>query len=251
MKLAVIADIHSNLPALEAVLEAIGKDGGADGYLCAGDLVGYYPFANETIERLGKLKNLCIVKGNHDHAAATGDLSFMSGDAEAAIEWTQKKLSEDNKKFISSLPLKYESTNNGRKISMFHGSPTGPLNEYVESDMPPDMMESMLFENQILILGHTHIPMIKTFYTHNEKKEKKRIPIAVQLAKMQTRYIFNAGSVGQPRDGNPNASFGIINFGSRITFKVLRTEYDIDTVAAATRKAGLPETLAKRLYLGK
>ena len=251
MKFAVISDIHANLPALEAVLEAIEKEGEVDGYLCAGDIVGYYPFPNETIGRMKKLKTLHIVKGNHDHAAATGDLSFMSGDAEAAIDWTQKKLTDENKRFLSALPLSYEAEADGRKISMFHGSPADPLNEYVESDLPHDMMESILFENDILILGHTHIPMIKTFYTHREKLEKKSMPIAKLLASMGKRYIFNAGSVGQPRDGNPKACYGIINLEGRITFKVLRAEYDIGKTADATKEAVLPETLAERLYLGR
>ncbi len=229
MKVAFIADPHGNLPALEAVLNEIGNLK----IFCCGDLVGYNPFPNEVIEMLRNKKIPCIL-GNHDFVAAENDTSVFkrielkegfNPVAYKAIEWTQKNLKPENLKFLKSLPLFYET----KDFYMVHGSPRNPLEEYIFPHHP--YMESFLegIKQNLLVLGHTHQPMIKKF---GEKT------------------ILNPGSVGQPRDGNPKASFAIYDTKTQEA-EIKRVEYDIEKVADKILESGLPQELAMRLFHGR
>ncbi len=219
MKLAVIADVHSNLPALKAVL----KDIGSKEILSLGDVVGYNPFPKETIEVFMK-RSIKGVRGNHDQAALDMNIGRFNQAAAKAVLWTSKTLDETKKNYLSSLP----TTMKMGGVSAVHGSPRNPLYEYVYSEYPNDILKTFLGESQILLLAHTHVPFIKN---------------------VEGRLILNPGSVGQPRDGDPRASYALLDVDSKKA-EIKRVEYDIEIVAEGIEKTNLPEWLAQRLYNG-
>jgi putative phosphoesterase len=219
MLLALISDIHSNLPALRAALEGIDSTG-AEKIICCGDIVGYNSFPSECFYELSK-RGIESVMGNHDYAALTGDTKGFNEYAVEAIEWTRKNF--DTKK-LSSLPMRIEKDN----MLFTHGSPRS-IFEYISPDSPRYFLESIIdLKRDFIVLGHTHISMrIET---------KKGI------------YI-NPGSVGQPRDGDSRSSFAILDTESK-DVEFHRVEYDMDETAEHNRSAGLPEYLSERLYKG-
>lgn len=220
MKVAVIADIHANFPALEKVLEDIR---GAP-IFCCGDLVGYNTFPNEVIDLI-RTNNATSILGNHDLAVLTGDTGWFNSEAIKAIEWTAGKLTTENRSFLEALPRAYEN-----EFYMAHGSPKNQLEGYIFSD-DPDYVFSDFFnytERDIIILGHTHIPFVK---------------------KIDGKLIFNPGSVGQPRDSDPRASYAILDTEKK-EVKIKRVGYDIEKTSTAIMKAGLPKRLGIRLFRG-
>jgi len=169
--------------------------------------------------------------GNHDHAVSTGDTSGFVDHAVRAVEWTRREISTQNMRYISNLKTKAEFTAGDLTIVLVHGSPRDPLNEYIYPNMPQFILRSLIDESQgtVLLLGHTHIPFDLQF-------DKKR--------------IVNPGSVGQPRDGDPRASYGILEVSDRASFKVHRIAYAIDAAANKIVERGLPRLLADRLRVG-
>ncbi|MBU2617635.1 MAG: metallophosphatase family protein [Euryarchaeota archaeon] len=220
MKIALISDIHSNLPALKAVLNVID----VDQILCAGDIVGYYPFPNEVIE-LVKEHDLRSIYGNHDKAVITGDTSWFNPIAASAIEWTRDNISLEGIKFLEELPaqLMFED------VAIVHGSPHDP-DEYVYPTTSPTRLEKFLDQvsKKVLVLGHTHVQW------------------SLELG---DRKIINPGAVGQPRDGNPKAAYVILDTKSK-EFTMHRIGYDVEETASKTLEVGLPQHLARRLFFG-
>lgn len=230
MKIAVVSDIHSNITALESVINAL-KEEEIDFFLCSGDTVGYGPHPNQVCEALRKIKNLVCVKGNHDEAVLKGDFSRLNPIAAEAAQWTREKMKKENLNFLSRLkeiePLKMDTLN----ILMVHGSPRDPLYEYILPTASSSLLEQFLEDSRadIIIMGHTHIPFVKNF---------------------GYKAVINAGSVGQPRDNNPRASYALIDtITGEISIK--RVAYDIDLVAEDIKKTALPKELADRLYYGR
>jgi putative phosphoesterase len=224
--IAIISDIHSNLEAFEKVLSKIR---GSDFVLHAGDLVGYGPDPKDVI-RLSKLHNIISVKGNHDQACVSENTSGFNQFAAFAARWTANVLDFREKRYLSKLPEVFEKTIKGKKIIMVHGSPGDHLNEYVYPHFTDSLLTGFLelTKADILILGHTHEPFIKKF---------------------GKKFILNPGSVGQPRDGNPKASF--VSFDKeRMKFDIKRVKYDIAKVQEKILRSGLPAYLAKRLEEG-
>lgn len=229
MKVAVISDIHSNLDALGAVIASLPF---YDLLLCLGDIVGYGPQPDAVIEELRRLQPKIVLLGNHDYAVTTGDSSGFSLHAAQAVEWTRRHISQESLQYLSTLIPTAKTELNGKRVALFHGSPSDPLSEYVYPDIS-DLSADRLIQRadaEIVLLGHTHVPM--AFFTQNT-------------------VLANPGSVGQPRDGDPRASFAILTMSNNeITFDVRRTEYDVDSVANKISRAGLPRFLADRLYTG-
>ena len=225
MILAVISDMHSNLEALERVLEKIDSDR----ILCCGDIVGYYTQPNECIEKLRQLKTISVM-GNHDLACVTGDTSGFNPYAEEAIKWTRNTIKDKNIGFLNNLKRKIRLKIDGVDIMVVHGSPRDPVNEYIFPHTSDYILKSFLkLENvDILIMGHTHMPFIKKF---------------------GDKLVFNPGSVGQPRDGNNKASFAFLDVPNK-EVTIHRVEYDIDGVVTALGDEKLPSFLGKRLYKG-
>lgn len=229
MRVAVLSDIHSNLAALKAVLEDFSK---VDEILCLGDLVGYGAEPNEVVELVRENRIRCVM-GNHDYAAVTGDVKGMNHLAAQAALWTHRTLTEENRKFLKSLPLECKVKLSGRVIYLVHGSPKDPLWEYVF----PDISNSALLEitreveADFSIFGHTHLPMLRKIFG---------------------KLVLNPGGVGQPRDLDPRASYMLLELdeGKEPVIQFKRVKYDIDYTAKKIREAGLPEELAARLYFG-
>lgn len=224
MRLAIISDIHSNLPALEVVLEQIGKEG-VDRILCAGDIVGYGPHPNEVIGQLKKIE-ITTILGNHDRAVLSHDSSNMNIQAQDAIWWTIEKLEQESQDYLARLNAKESFFLNGLNIAIFHGSPRYD-NEYIpEEDANDELLD--LAKSDFLVLGHTHVPFVRS---------------------LDMGTVINPGSVGQPRDGDPRASIMVYDHKLR-RFEVKRLAYDIDAVAEAMRSSDLPSFLSTRLYSG-
>lgn len=229
MNIAVISDIHSNVEAFEVVIRSLPE---YDKLICLGDIVGYGPQPNEVVERLRQLQPTTVLLGNHDHAVVTGDTSDFSQHAALAIQWTRKCISQTNLAYLSHLQPSAKMEIRSTSLALYHGSPRDPLAEYIYPGTPAASAKRLVHESgaQLVFLGHTHVPMLYTF---------------------EGEMLGNPGSVGQPRDGDPRASFAILTLTKeKFSFDVKRIEYNIDLVAQKIRQAGLPGFLADRLYTG-
>ncbi len=237
MKIMVFSDIHSNMTAFEAVLAYAGK---VDAYWCLGDIVGYGPDPNECIRMMRDLPNLLCVRGNHD-AATLGELNQQAFNQEAslAITWTKRHLNAEGLEYLLSLPEKLVVND----ATLVHGSPRNPVWDYVMDYMTALRMFPF-FETKICMLGHTHVPAI-----WSEKEAPKAPVMEYQKKKIETKTILNPGSVGQPRDNDPRASFAIFDT-VQSTWELRRVSYDIESVQARIKKSGLPWRHAMRLTEG-
>jgi diadenosine tetraphosphatase ApaH/serine/threonine PP2A family protein phosphatase len=232
VRIAVISDIHSNLEALTSAFAAIDA-AHVDAIVCLGDTVGYGANPNECLS-LVRSRCSTILLGNHDAAAL--DLSYANQftlNAQLSAIWTFGILVDENKAFLKDLPHD-EALGD---VLLSHASPFEPGEwHYVISEY--DTREAFRsFTERICFIGHSHIPII-----FSERG------IAATVSETG-RFIINVGSVGQPRDGNPNLSFGIFDTVSG-SYQNVRVGYDIDTAADKIRRAGLPRALAERLYHG-
>ena len=229
MKIIILSDIHSNLDALQAVVGNLPK---YDELWCLGDIVGYGPQPNEVIEKLRELNPTTVLMGNHDDAVVTGDVEGFSSHAAKAIKWTRGVIGEDGLRYLAALKPSARVEREGKTLALFHGSPRDPLLEYVFPGMTEAVGRGLvnMAAAEIVLLGHTHVPMV---YRFNGK------------------VLANPGSVGQPRDGDPRASYALLTMTrSEVTFGVQRVEYDVGPVSDRIRRSGLPGFLAERLYIG-
>ncbi|MDX1763703.1 MAG: metallophosphoesterase family protein [bacterium] len=246
MRLAVFADIHGNLEALEAFLDHVSMQQ-VDRYVCLGDLVGYGADPGECIEKVRALPMINVVLGNHDAAAVWLSSPYaMSKIATKAILWTMDQLAEDHGTFLKELK---ETLTMGDMI-FSHANPYNPgAWRYVTTRKYAGRCFSGTRE-KLLFVGHTHEPMVIT--KRNPVKivfepPGQKGPIPVDRKK---RQIFNCGSIGQPRDGNPQASYLIYDTRhEEMTFH--RVSYDCARAAEKIRRAGLPVYLADRLMRGR
>lgn len=242
MRTLIISDIHANITALEAVL----KDAEPfERVWCLGDVVGYGPNPNACIERVRGLPGIKCVKGNHD-AAITGviGLEAFNYEARASLEWLESRLTEENKSWLSALDEKLEVDG----VTLVHGSPRMPIWEYV-LDLVTARQNMREFKSQVCLVGHTHIPGV--FRLEGEAPRSTRLYI-MQTGipfEVENKSIINPGSVGQPRDHNPKASYLI--YDDEVNhWTYHRVEYDIRTVQRRIRAAGLPDRHADRLEGG-
>lgn len=241
MRYAVLSDIHGNLEALQAVLRTPGLTS-ADRILCLGDIVGYGANPQECIDLLRQREAICIA-GNHDWAAAGKlDSTGFSPAARHAIAWTAGQLDAAHQRFLADLPLTWEEA----FFMISHASPGSPgLWHYLFT--PHDAQEHFTsIRHQLCLVGHTHIPRM---FTLNESGAVEEARLSRPVRLRQNRYIINAGSVGQPRDRNPAAAYGILDANTRL-FRLQRADYDIRLAQMKILKAGLPPLLAERLESG-
>ena len=239
MHILVLSDIHSNLTALEKVLAVAGT---YDAVWCLGDIVGYGPDPNECIAIVRDLPNLVCIRGNHD-AAAVGDVDqhTFNHEASLAISWTKRAMDADSQEFLLQLP----ETAVRENVTLVHGSPRNPVWDYVMDYMTALRM-FQFFDTQICMLGHTHVP---AYWVEDETNSKNNLVLDFQKKTIQGRVILNPGSVGQPRDHDPRASFAIFD-SKNLTWELRRVEYDIVSVQNRIKKAGLPWRHAMRLNEG-
>ena len=245
MKYLIISDIHSNMEALSSVLASV-KRKKFDRTLVLGDLVGYGASPNQVVNAIRKLKNTTVIRGNHDKVASgieAGE-NFNRAALQSA-QWTKGKLTAENRAYLTHLPQGPALVED--EILVSHGT---PLDEdaYLFSDYDAYEVFQVL-DFQLCFFGHTHLPVIyaisnQRLYTFRPNGEKVRIELIEGF-----KYLINPGSVGQPRDKNPMASYAIYDTESRaITFK--RVEYAIPKTQDKILKAGLPPSLANRLAIG-
>ena len=242
MRACVISDIHGNLHALEAVLEAI-DDEAPDEIWCLGDLVGYGPRPNACCRLVAERADLCLA-GNHDLAVLGRiDIDIFTQDAGESARWTASVLEENARAFL--MPL--EPAGGRLGIGLYHASPRDPVWEYVLSDEVAEASLRLAAEQRILV-GHSHVALT---YRLNESG------IVGDLATEGTevdldgpdRVLLNPGSVGQPRDGDPRAAFLVLDLDARRA-RFRRVPYDIAATQTEIREHGLPDTLAGRLSDG-
>jgi diadenosine tetraphosphatase ApaH/serine/threonine PP2A family protein phosphatase len=242
MRAAVVADIHSNLEAFRAVLRDLEERGGADEIWCLGDIVGYGPNPRECIQLLRQHRCLCVA-GNHDWAAIGKlDTSSFNPAAAAACQWTAEALKEEDADYLSSLPL----TLRRGDFTLVHGSPREPIWEYVLSTQAArDNFDR--FESRFCLIGHSHSPLLFELDSRDSCREHQ-LPEQFSL-KTRSRFIINCGSVGQPRDGDPRASYAIINTGEEALWHH-RVKYDFKVTQDKILDTDLPARLASRLSVG-
>lgn len=241
MRVLIISDIHANLNALEAVLSDAGL---VEATWCLGDLVGYGPDPNECVQRIRNLPNLSCVVGNHDVAVLNQiDTDSFNTEARQAIFWTQRALSDASREYLSGLP---EQIVLGQ-VTLTHGSPRHPIWEYL-LDVRSATTNFKYFETSFCFVGHTHLPV---FYTLRNGYASARlsIPDPGNQFMIQPRSIVNPGSVGQPRDRDPRASYAIYDTETNV-WEYRRIGYDIQAVQARMQKVGLPEKHIVRLSGG-
>jgi len=230
MKIAVISDIHSNLDALEAV---VGELPTVDIILCLGDIVGYGPQPNEVVEKVRQLRPAVVLSGNHDFAVSTGDTEGFSSHAALAAKWTRRQLRQENLLYLSGLSPSSHLVLDGVRTNLYHASPRNPLSEYIYPEIQQSEADALLEQSNgtLMLLGHTHLPMV------------------YQSVK---GILANPGSVGQPRDMIPKASYAIVTVSEgRILVNIKRVSYNVGSVAEKIINAGLPRFLADRLYVGE
>lgn len=241
MRIAIISDVHGNLEALDAVLEDIKAYQTGD-ILFLGDSVGYGPDPAECIKILKKDSRL-LLAGNHDRAV-TGrtDVNYFNPHARAAVEWTQEVLGDEDKLFLDGLPIVERLSDEG--IYLVHSTPKEPEQWHYLLTTWDAHINFLFFDERICFLGHSHQPVIIEKTTEGELIIYRN---GVEL-KEGCRYIVNVGSVGQPRDGNPDASYAMFD-DDRI--EIRRVSYDIVSTQKKMRKAGLPSFLIERLTMGR
>jgi diadenosine tetraphosphatase ApaH/serine/threonine PP2A family protein phosphatase len=239
MRVLVLSDIHSNLVALEAVLADAGP---VDAVWHLGDVVGYGPDPDRVVARLSEV-DATGVRGNHDAAALGGpEIEWFNPDARRAAEWTRDTMSEVTRTWLAALPVRLEIG----PVTLVHGSPRDPLREYIVS-LGVVRANLTALTTPLGLHGHTHVPVAFIDDGADIGVVEPRDGAGLVLDERPT--LLNPGSVGQPRDGDPRASYLVLDTEANVaTWR--RAAYDVAAVQAAIRAAGLPPRLADRLAIG-
>jgi putative phosphoesterase len=231
---AVITDIHGNLPALHAALERIDELGITDIY-CGGDLVGYGPHPNEVCTLIED-RGIPTIYGNYDYAIARdlddcGCAYITPHDRELgqrSVEWTLTHTDQKSKDLMRGLPFDLHFEVGATKVHLVHGSPR-KVNEYLFEDKPARLYERLASAetDEVMVFGHTHKPWVQEY---------------------GGVLFVNCGSVGKPKDSDPRGAFAVLrDVGDRVDVTIERVAYDAEAVAAEVREAGLPEAFADKL----
>jgi len=240
MRLAIISDVHSNLEAFEAVL-ADAKESECSQFVCLGDVVGYNANPHECVERVREM-DCPIVKGNHDEQASLFESSRDFNEmAEAAIQWTRDNLTDSDKEWLRGLEFQKQV----RDFTIVHATLDSPEQwGYVFNNL--DAAASFTCQQTALcFFGHTHVPMA---FVRDEGVQRQRLDkLRIDSNK---KYFINAGSVGQPRDGDWRAAYCIYDIENGVV-EQRRVRYDLQTAQKRIIDAELPRLLAERLAIGR
>src|SRR3954454_8177268 len=231
---AVITDIHANLPALEAALSRI-EQLGIERVYCGGDLVGYGPHPNEVCALIEE-RGIPTIYGNYDYAIARDDhdcgcayIDQHDRDlGQESVEWTLVNTSQESKDFMRALPFDLHFEVGGTPVRLAHGSPR-KVNEYLFEEKPASLYERLAAgeSDRVLVFGHTHKPWVHEY---------------------GGVLFVNCGSVGKPKDGDPRAGFAIlVEAGGSLDVTIQRVEYDTEAAARDVAAAGLPAEYAEKL----
>jgi putative phosphoesterase len=234
-EIAVITDVHGNLPALQAALARIDERGISEIY-CGGDLVGYGPHPNEVVALIAD-REIPTIYGNYDHAIARdhedcGCAYIDQHDRELgqqSVEWTLAHTDRRSKDWMRELPFDLHFRVGDTPVHLVHGSPR-KVNEYLFEDKPASLYERLAAaeDADALVFGHTHKPWMRTF---------------------GGVLFVNSGSIGKPKDGDPRAAFAVLDLddAGHVRARIERAAYDAEAVAAEVREAGLPAEYADKL----
>jgi len=234
MRVAVITDIHGNLPALEASLAAIEAIG-VDATYCGGDLVGYGPHPNEVCALL-EARGIPTIYGNYDYAIGRDleDCGCAYRDpheralGDQSVAWTLAHTGDAAKAFMRGLPFDLRFEMDGRRVRLVHGSPR-KVNEYLFEEKPASLYERLAASSEcdVLVFGHTHKPWIHEY---------------------GDVLFVNCGSVGKPKDGDPRCAFAILESDADgVQASIERVPYDAEAVAREVAASGLPGEYAEKL----
>lgn len=247
MKIALLGDIHANLPALEAVLAAIDARSDIQAILHTGDLVGYSPWPNETVALIWE-RRIAGVAGNYDSTVATDhehcgcryENPIQAELSHRSYEWTRSCVWAETKRFLAALPFRLDfrprgGHASGPQLILVHGAPTRNT-LYLDADRQDEFLATMIQkaaarDGDLLAFGHTHIPW---------RREVDGV------------HFLNVGSVGKPKDGDWRAAYAVVEFpdeGSPVS-EIIRVEYDLDRVVAAIQESELPQEFAEHLRTG-
>ena len=219
MRIGLIADVHANLPALEAVLDDLPA---VDALVCAGDVIGYNPWPAECVERLAE-GDVPTVMGNHDRMVVTGRNFLGNHMARAGIDLAERALAGAHREWLANLPEDLRLFEG--RLRVVHGHPDDP-DRYT---FPDGFHAGLLGTEDVLVMGHTHVQHTETY---------------------DEGVVTNPGSVGQPRDGDPRAAYAVLDLET-LAVTEHRVTYDIEAVEAAVGEAGLPSETAARLSMGR
>jgi predicted phosphodiesterase len=242
MRVAVVSDIHANLPALVAVLEAIDEEA-PDELWCLGDVVGYGPDPNDCVSAVRDRADVCLC-GNHD-LVVLGKLPIdeFTADAATSARWSAAVLDDDARAFLSGLPASTERDG----AELFHGSARDPVWEYVLTE---DAAAESLARTHapVVLVGHSHVALAVT--TERGGVVGGVAPEGTQVELTARRWLLNPGSVGQPRDGDPRAAWLLLDL-ERMFVAFQRVPYSVEQTQKEMRERGLPGSLAARLARGE
>jgi diadenosine tetraphosphatase ApaH/serine/threonine PP2A family protein phosphatase len=244
MRVVIVADIHANLTAFEAVLAHAAAQGPIDRLWCPGDIVGYGPDPGACIALVRRYPHVAVA-GNHDLAAAgrIGTSEFNAAAALAAA-WTAAQLTEEERRYLEELPEIVRDDG----FTLVHGSLRAPIWEYILS-LPAAEEQLRLMETPYSIVGHSHVP----FVAEEPGEGAPRLVLwqdGDSVTLDERRLVINPGGVGQPRDGDPRAAYALYDSERRMV-TLQRVEYDIAATQERMRAAGLPDSLAERLSYGQ
>lgn len=244
MKIVIFSDVHGNLEALQAVINH-ASDGHVGLHLCLGDVIGYGANPNECIETLKDLDACVCLRGNHDAAVSDPQQrAFFHEVALEGIRFTERELTESSREFLESLPYVYEDH---PRIMGVHASPFRPESwEYVLDQSGAERAFEAMDPHRAAFIGHSHSPVV---FCDDGQVGRFEPGSPVSLDLENKRYVLNVGSVGQPRDGNPDASY-VIYDDEAGTAELFRVQYDREKAADKILHAGLPPILAERLLVG-
>ena len=242
MRYGIFSDVHSNLEALDRVIEAY-KEEAIDKYLCVGDLVGYAANPKECVDKIKKLA-MITVAGNHDWASVDlFSLNYFNPVAREAVIWTKPNLDDDSRYFLGSLKPTYKNED----LTLVHGTLDKPeeFNYLVDGYAAQETFK--LLETQICFVGHTHLTEV--FIKDEDENLQYQEADSINI-RQGSKYIVSVGSVGQPRDGNPKAAYCIYDTDKK-EVQLKRISYALETARRKIIGAGLPRFLGDRLIMGK
>ena len=266
---AILSDIHGNLEALQEVL-ALCRKLEIDQYISLGDIVGYNANPSECLDIVRQLPLAASVKGNHDEYASSGDqeIAGFNPNAKIAIQWTANQLSDEEKKWLAAQPMRTQIVSAG--ITLVHATLDTPENWGYIFDAHHAADNFSYQWTSLCFCGHSHVPVafckkpvasggerfidsLPEWLSNSRDSEKDddfstSDELTVEC-KNGHKYLFNIGSIGQPRNGDPRASFAVYDSSSK-TVSRFRVPYDIEAVQSKILQAGLPERLARRLAVG-
>ena len=241
MRILIISDIHANLTAFQAVMN--DAKGQWDFIWFLGDLIGYGPDPNECVAYLREFDHIGL-SGNHDWAVLGKlDSSSFNHEARSAIEWTRAALTEESREYLDALPtMRVEGL-----FTLAHASPRQPVWEYI-LDAHTAAVNFDYFDTNYCLVGHTHVPVI---FEHQDTTTILLHPPTYDtpFSLNSSRVIINPGSVGQPRDSDPRASYALLNTDD-LTFEYRRVVYPVEETQERMRKYSMPTRLIKRLEYG-